>query len=137
VRGLRDTLDDRFFADPLLTRVYAPELIAWYRSSEGRWFRDAELGGARPANFEQGESYGSAVVTHLARNNGRLLFGTDTPSAPVYTNPPGLNGFYEMHRWISAGVSTQQLFRAITIENARVMRLDREIGSIEAGKRAN
>jgi imidazolonepropionase-like amidohydrolase len=137
IRGLGGILDDQFFADPLLARVYAPELIAWYRSPEGRWFRDAELGGVRPVVFQQIESYGSAVVTHLARNNGRLLFGTDTPSAPVYTNPPGLNGFYEMHRWIGAGVSTKQLFRAITIENARIMRLDREIGSIEKGKRAH
>jgi imidazolonepropionase-like amidohydrolase len=135
--GLAGVLDDRFFADPLLSRVYSPELIAWYRSPEGRWFRDAELGGARPIIFEQGESYGAAVVRVLARNNGRLLFGTDTPSAPVYTNPPGLNGFYEMHRWIAAGVSTKQLFQALTIENARIMRLDREIGSIEKGKRAH
>jgi imidazolonepropionase-like amidohydrolase len=135
--GLAGVLDDKFFADPLLSQVYSPELIAWYRSPEGRWFRNAELGGARPNIFEQGESYGAAVVRVLARNNGRLLFGTDTPSAPVYSNPPGLNGFYEMHRWIAAGVSTKQLFQAVTIENARIMRLDREIGSIEKGKRAH
>jgi imidazolonepropionase-like amidohydrolase len=137
IRGLHDVIDDRFFADPLLSKVYSPELLAWYRSPDGRWFRDAELKGV-PANvFEQLESYGSAVVNHLARNNGRLLFGTDTPSAPVYSNPPGLNGFYEMHRWIAAGASKKQLFQGMTIENARVMRLDREIGSIEKGKRGH
>jgi imidazolonepropionase-like amidohydrolase len=137
IRGLHDVIDDRFFADPLLSKVYSPELLAWYRSPDGRWFRDVELKGV-PANvFDQGESYGSAVVNYLARNNGRLLFGTDTPSAPVYSNPPGLNGFYEMHRWIAAGASTKQLFQSMTIENARVMRLDREIGSIEKGKRAH
>ena len=42
-----------------------------------------------------------------------------------------------MRRWIAAGVSLRQLLRAATIENARVLRLDREIGSIEKGKRAN
>jgi imidazolonepropionase-like amidohydrolase len=77
------------------------------------------------------------VTRYLALHNARLLFGTDTPSAPIYTNPPGLNGLYEMRRWIAAGVGTRQLFRAATIDNARIMRLDRDIGSIEKGKRAN
>jgi hypothetical protein len=49
------------------------------------------------------------VTGYLAQNHARLLFGTDTPAAPVYTNPPGLNGFYEMRRWIAAGVSTSDL----------------------------
>lgn len=137
IRGLGSELDDRFFADPLLSRVYAPELIAWYRSPEGAWFRKDELGDTTPQIFERIEGYGAAVVGYLARHSGRLLFGTDTPSAPVYTNPPGLNGFYEMRRWIAAGVSPAQLFRAATIENARIMNLDKEIGSIEKGKRAH
>lgn len=77
------------------------------------------------------------MTAYLARNHARLLFGTDTPSAPIYTNPPGLNGFYEMRRWIAAGVSTRQLLQAATIENARILHLDREIGTIEKGKRAH
>jgi imidazolonepropionase-like amidohydrolase len=137
IRGLGGELDDQYFADPLLARVYSPELIAWYRSPEGAWFRKAELADTTPQVFERIEGYGAAVVGYLARNNARLLFGTDTPSAPVYTNPPGLNGFYEMRRWIAAGVSTAQLFRAATIENARVMNLDKDIGSVEKGKRAH
>jgi imidazolonepropionase-like amidohydrolase len=137
IRGLGGEVDDRFFADPLLSRVYTPELIAWYRSEEGGWFRKQELGEVTPQVFERISGYGDAVTRYLARNNGRLLFGTDTPSAPIYTNPPGLNGFYEMRNWIAAGASTKQLFRAITLENARIMRLDRDIGSIEKGKRAH
>jgi imidazolonepropionase-like amidohydrolase len=137
IRGLGDELNEQFFADPLLSRVYPPELIAWYRSPDGGWFRKDELGDAPPAAYERASGAGEAVTTYLARHNARLLFGTDTPSAPVYTNPPGLNGFYEMRRWIAAGVSTTQLFRAATIENARVLHLDREIGSIEKGKHAH
>jgi imidazolonepropionase-like amidohydrolase len=137
IRGLGAVLDDAFFADPLLSHVYAPKLIEWYRSPEGGWFRRQELGGTPPGVFDRVSGYGDAVTRYLARNDARLLFGTDTPSAPIYTNPPGLNGFYEMRRWIAAGVSTQQLLRAATIDNARVMRLDRDIGSIEKGKRAH
>ncbi|HEX4489097.1 MAG TPA: amidohydrolase family protein, partial [Terriglobales bacterium] len=80
---------------------------------------------------------GDAVTGYLARNHARLLFGTDTPSAPIYTNPPGLNGFYEMRRWIAAAVSTRQLFEALTLSNARILHRDRDLGSIEKGKRAN
>ena len=65
------------------------------------------------------------------------LFGSDTPSAQLHTNPPGLNGRLEMDNWIAAGVSEAKLFRAMTIDNARVMGLDDEIGTIEPGKRAN
>ena len=137
IRGLGAELDDAFFADPLLADVYAPPLIAWYRSPEGGWFRHQELDGTLPAVYDRVGGYGDAVTRYLARHDARLLFGTDTPSAPVYTNPPGLNGFYEMRRWIAAGVSLRQLLRAATIENARIVRLDREIGSIEKGKRAN
>ncbi len=42
-----------------------------------------------------------------------------------------------MDNWIAAGVSEAKLFRAMTIDNARVMRLDHEIGTIEPGKKAN
>jgi imidazolonepropionase-like amidohydrolase len=137
IRGLGGELDDRFFADPLLTRVYSPELIAWYRSPEGAWFRKDELGDTPSAVFERVGATGDVITAYLARHHARLLFGTDTPSAPIYTNPPGLNGFYEMRRWIGAGVTTKQLFEAATIENARILHLEREIGTVEKGKRAH
>jgi imidazolonepropionase-like amidohydrolase len=136
IRGLGAELNDQFFADPLLSRVYPPQLIAWYRSPEGGWFRK-ELGDASPDLYERVGAPGDAVTGYLARNHARLLFGTDTPSAPIYTNPPGLNGFYEMRRWIAAGVSTRQLFEALTLGNARILHRDRDIGSIEKGKRAH
>ncbi len=42
-----------------------------------------------------------------------------------------------MRRWIAVGVSARQLFRAATIDNARILHLEREIGSVEKGKRAH
>jgi hypothetical protein len=98
IRGLGAELDDAFLSDPLLSRVYASPLLAWYRSAEGGWFRRQELAGTSPATYDRIGQSGDAVTRFLARNNARLLFGTDTPSAPIYTNPPRLNGFYEMRR---------------------------------------
>jgi imidazolonepropionase-like amidohydrolase len=137
IRGLGAELDDSFFGDPLLSHVYPPALLAWYRSPEGGWFRRQELDDTPAAAFDRIGGSGDAVTRYLARHDARLLFGTDTPNGPVYTNPPGLNGLYEMRQWIAAGVSLRQLLRAATIENARIMRLDRDIGTIEKGKRAH
>ena len=42
-----------------------------------------------------------------------------------------------MNHCIAAGVSTQKLFRALTLDNARALHLDDKIGSVESGKTAN
>ena len=73
----------------------------------------------------------------MATHNARLLFATDTPSLPLYTNPPGLNGWMEMHRLIEAGLTPAQVFRAATLANAEALGLSGEIGTVQAGKRAN
>lgn len=77
------------------------------------------------------------VTRYMAEHNARLLFGTDTPSSPLYTNPPGLNGWREMNRLIEAGLTPAQVFRAATLVNAQALRLDGEIGTVQVGKRAN
>jgi imidazolonepropionase-like amidohydrolase len=137
IRGLGAELDSQFLSDPLLTHVYPSALLAWYGTKEAGWFREQELGNVPPQVFDRVGTLGNAVITWLARNNGRLLFGTDTPSAPVYTNPPGLNAFYEMRQWSAAGVSMQRILSATTLENARLLKMDRDIGSVEKGKRAH
>jgi imidazolonepropionase-like amidohydrolase len=65
------------------------------------------------------------------------LFATDTPSAPTYANPPGLNAWLEMHRLMDAGETPAQIFKSATLANARALKLDRDIGTVQVGKRAN
>jgi len=48
-------------------------------------------------------------------HDGRVIFGTDSPCAPLYTNPPGLNGWKEMHHLAEAGLTPVQIFRAATL----------------------
>ena len=79
----------------------------------------------------------TSSLGYLAERDGRLFFGSDTPSDPTFANPPGLNGRREMANWIDSGVSLGQLFRAATIENARLFGLEDEIGTVEVGKKAD
>jgi imidazolonepropionase-like amidohydrolase len=149
--GLQDLSRDSYLADPQLARVLPVGLIEWYRSAEGQWFRD-EVSQSLPA--VKGEDPHAAVARfqsafataidrvehatgYLASHDARLLFGTDTPSAPTYANPPGLNAWFEMQRLISAGVTPAQIFRAATLSNAQAFKLDRDIGTVQVGKRAN
>ena len=139
--GLRDLYSDSYLSDPQMAHVLPAGLIDWYRSPEGRWFRDAVAKDADPktivAAFNVLIERDEHAVAYLAARGGRLLFGTDTPSAPTYANPPGLNGWLEMHRLIDAGLTPAQIFRAATLSNAQALHLDKDIGTVEVGKVAN
>ena len=143
--GLRNLFDDATLNDSRLTRVLPGSLIDWYRTPEGRWFRDSIVAespelAAPPAaaNMLSGPINRVAAATgYMARHHGRLLFGTDTPSSPTYANPPGLNGWIEMGHLVDAGVTPEQIFRAATLSNARALKLDGDIGTVQVGKRAN
>ncbi len=80
---------------------------------------------------------GKNASAYLIARHGRILFGTDTPSAPSFANPPGLNGWLEMHRLLDAGETPAQILESATLTNARALKLDREIGTVQVGKRAN
>jgi imidazolonepropionase-like amidohydrolase len=142
--GERDLFNDSFLSDPMLARAVPASLIAWYKTPEGQWFHDVLAKTARidpsvkkPDVDAMAIARVNSSVAYLASHNARLLFGTDTPSDTTYANPPGLNGWLEMQRLIAAGVTPAQLFRAATLANAEAMGLDKEVGTVQEGKRAN
>ena len=149
--GLRDLFSTSFLSDPRLSRVLPSNLIDWYRSPEGQWFRVALAqevkfpADANPSQLERlfNERFAAVIdrgehaTAYVVARHGRILFGTDTPSAPTYANPPGLNGWLEMHRLIDAGETPAQIFRSATLTNAQALKLDRDIGTVQVGKRAN
>ena len=77
------------------------------------------------------------VTQQLNTHKSQLVFGSDTPSGPIYTQFPGLNGRKEMDHWLAMGVSLPDLFKAMTIVNAQRMGLSDEIGSVAKNKVAN
>jgi imidazolonepropionase-like amidohydrolase len=141
--GERDVFDDAFLSDPKLRLAVPGDLIEWYRSAEGQWYHDrlAKNAGITPDMKADVDAKAIARVDHvvqfLAARAARLSFGSDTPSDDTYANPPGLNGWLEMHKLVEAGVSPAQLFKAATLTNAQIFGLSSTIGTVEVGKQAN
>jgi imidazolonepropionase-like amidohydrolase len=149
--GIRELFSPSYLSDAQLSRVLPSNLLEWYRSPEGQWFRvvisqDVKVpANANPSQLERvvNEEFGAVInrgkhaTAYVIARHGRILFGTDTPSAPTYANPPGLNGWLEMHRLIDAGETPAQIFKSATLTNARALKLDRDIGTVQVGKRAN
>lgn len=141
--GLRAYFDPEYLKLPAIPRVIPAELLTWFNSPEGKWFKsEIDDDNTPDAEMRVGIENGPIrrvrqVVGYLAARHANFLFGTDTPSAPTYGNLPGLNGYLEMQQLQKAGLSPEQIFRAATISNAREFQLDSELGTIEPGKIAN
>ena len=144
IGGLADLFTPEFLTDPQLARVLPVDLIGWYLSLEGQWFarETARPFDQLPPRRARGilldvQARGERAAARFARDGGRLVFGSDTPSAPTYANPPGYNGFLELQALEAAGISARQLLVAATVENAKLFGLSRDYGTIEPGKVAN
>jgi imidazolonepropionase-like amidohydrolase len=138
IAGFADMHVPDYLSRDAVRDVYPAALIELYR--QGAAGVPDYIRNAGPPAVEHGRAtVGRSVdVTRvLANADARLLFGSDTPSDLIYTNPPGLNARLEMDHWIAAGVTPAKLFRALTIENARALRLEDKIGTVETGKTAN
>jgi imidazolonepropionase-like amidohydrolase len=151
LQGIRDLFSTSFLSDPMLARVLPSNLIEWYRTPEGQWLRESIAKDEKlPADVSPIETErtfnrrmdgvidrGKNATAYVVSRHGRILFATDTPSAPTYANPPGLNGWLEMHRLMEAGETPAQIFKSATLNNAKALNLGREIGTVQVGKRAD
>jgi hypothetical protein len=139
--GLRAYVDPGYLDNPALAKVLPPSMLAWLKTPEGNWFKhevtDDETDEVVRQGLEAPLRHQRQVVAYLASKNANFLFGTDTPSSPTYGNVPGLNGYLEMQNLHNAGMSLAQIFKAATISNARAFKLEKDLGTIEAGKVAN
>jgi len=79
----------------------------------------------------------TATLRLMWKENVKLLFGSDTPSGDGIGNPPGLNGRFEISRWVEAGVPPARILRAATLDNALTFGLAKDLGTVEVGKRAD
>jgi len=145
VAGERTMLDPSLLDDPWLAYSLPPSVIAYLRSPEGVKSRNALLEEYRKASPAPGFDRllpssierTRATFRLMLKDHVPLIFGSDTPAGEGFGNPPGLNGRLEMQDWADAGAPLALILRAATIDNAAALGLDRELGSIEAGKRAD
>jgi len=143
LQGLRVYFDAEYLESKAIPKVIPAEMLEWFNSPEGKWFKKELADGDTPdSTMRTGIDNGPLrrvrqVVAYLAGKDANFMFGTDTPSAPTYGNLPGLNGYLEMKQLQEAGLSLKQIFQAATINNARHLKIDSHIGTIEPGKIAN
>jgi hypothetical protein len=142
IQGFRAYFDPGYLRSPVLSKVVPPDMLAWFKSDSGKWFKQELAAGATDEfmgrAYDQGPlRRGRQVVAYLASKNARFLFGTDTPAAPSYGNLPGLNQYLEMRELSDAGLSLEQILKAATLDNATAFGLDSDVGTIEPGKLAN
>jgi imidazolonepropionase-like amidohydrolase len=145
ISGLGDLFAPDFLDDPQLANVLPAALVAWYRTDAGHWFaREIAKSfdpGATPAHirdvYRKIEDHGLRAAVYFTEHGGRLLFGSDTPSGPLFTNPPGYDGYLEMRALERAGVKPADILAAATIRNAELFGVAPEYGTIAPGKRAS
>jgi imidazolonepropionase-like amidohydrolase len=155
IHAEKELIAGGFLDDPRLEYVYGSPLLQWYGSDDGAWFRYQLLDNytANPGLIERFIGQASdgdtlapsraaidrldAAGRYLADNGAQFLFGSDTPSSPAYTTPPGYNGLLEIRQLHAMGLGARKIFAALTIDNARAFGLDREIGTVSVGKKAN
>lgn len=156
--GDRDVFNPDFLSDPHLAAVVPPVALAWYRSDDGQWYRNADAPAYLPkAVLDSGDrskaweairspaahligpaiERGKSAARYMSAHHARFLFGSDTPGSPSYANQPGLNGWLEMHLLLQAGLTPAEIVRAATLSNAEALGLANEIGTVQPGKRAN
>ena len=149
--GIRDLFGTSFLSDPRLTRVLPLSLIDWYRSPEGQWFRaavsqDMKLrADATPGELERAVNEDFGPVIERGKH-ATAYFSHDMAaccSAPTRRVPlPTPIHRVSMAGWrcigcVEAGETPAQIFRSATLTNAQALKLDRDIGTVQVGKRAN
>lgn len=144
IEGQGLMFDPEFLSRPATAAVLPAQLIEWYRTRDGRSFAEERRAESRGADdttmrmrFSNAAQPANIVVRYLAERNANFVFGSDTPSGPIYGNPPGYNGYLEMQLLVEAGMSLSQLFSAVTISAAEAFSLDDRYGTVESGKVAN
>jgi len=143
LEGERVYFEPDYLTSPSLANVVPSDLIAWFKTPEGHWFGDL-INEDKLSDEQFRKIYDDGplrrvrqATAYLSQKDANFVFGTDTPSSPTYGNLPGLNGYLEMQQLHNAGLSLTQIFKAATINNARKLNLDSQLGTIEPGKTAN
>ena len=93
---------------------------------------------AETADWARGSASGSILaaleetVARLTRAGGRVAVGSDAPAVPY-----GLGLHLELALLAAAGLSNDHVLRLATAEGALALGIERDVGTLEAGKLAD
>jgi imidazolonepropionase-like amidohydrolase len=131
--GLRGNIPglQPWFEDPFFQEATPPATIERYREQQARL-------GPVPSNaltVDQRLERVGRMIKVLMAAGVRIAVGTDAGATPDY--PPGYPTHREMGLYARAGMTPEQIIVAATKSGAEALRLDKEMGTLEAGKQAN
>jgi hypothetical protein len=120
---------DLVFRHPDNLRVPKRMLAYWHQYPNRSGLPSATL----PVRRRELQKY-KDLVGMLHRAGVPILAGTDTPCPYV---PPGFSMHQELELLVESGMPPAAVLQAATIEGARGLKQGDQLGSIEAGKRAD
>jgi imidazolonepropionase-like amidohydrolase len=120
-----------WFEDPFFQEAAPPATIERYRQQQ------AKLPPPPPDALTLQQRYERAarMIKVLLDGGVRIAVGTDAGATPDY--PPGYPPHREMEIYTKIGMTPAQVITAATKGGAEALRLDKEMGTLEAGKLAN
>ncbi len=141
IAGEEALVDTKFLNMPVLKKIVPKNLLEWYKTEEGQWFAKDLFSESNVEEihniYGNVQAHAMLVLKYLSDNNGLILFGSDTPSGPIYGNQPGHNGNWELKLMKKAGVPLDKILMSATLNNAKAFHLDSSLGSLAIGKKAN
>lgn len=129
--GMGDLFREDTLQDPNYKKVVPAELLAWYATEDGQWFKRelrqdfGDVPDTKIAHIHlQGAAQGMKALKFLHDLGHAILLASDTPSAPTYGNQPGYDTYREMRMMAQAGMALDAILRAATLNNAQQFRLE-------------
>ncbi|MFB3068410.1 MAG: amidohydrolase family protein, partial [Acidobacteriota bacterium] len=95
--------------------------------------RFGPFGSADRENWRKTLDMMKEITGKFQKAGGLLIAGTDSPGAAL----PGWSVHQEMELFVQAGISPMEALQAATLNNARVLNKQRDLGTLEPGKYAD
>lgn len=143
MNSLKGVTETDILKTPGFDNVVPEDLLRWYQSHEGEWFKRETLKNFDLPLAQVHRRYnimikqGEKVAQYLNQQQHPFILASDTPPAPTFASQPGLASYQELQHLAKIGVSLENIFKAATLNNAKVFKLDHQYATIEPGKIAN
>jgi imidazolonepropionase-like amidohydrolase len=130
--GLRGVIPGAqpWFEDPLFIEAVPAATLERYRRQAA-----AQVPAPDAPNLDTRLARVAPMIKVLLDGGVRIVVGTDAGAGPDY--PPGYPVHREMELYTRIGMTPDQVIIAATKNGAEALQIDRDLGTLEAGKLAN